>query len=117
MLERIDRLVPEALRFLSGCGKRKPAASNDEVLDIIEERIRRFGSFGEPCPPVRPPAASRTDAGMRSQSRYRLITSMASSKVEVSGAVNPDPMTSKGSPMTSDNSRLTTVAGYASAAN
>ena len=54
---------------------------------------------------------SITEAGSRPASSYRPTISRHSPKVELSGTVGPEAITSRGSPTTSDRIRVTTVAG------
>ncbi len=61
--------------------------------------------------PVR--VRSLTDAGTRSRMPYRSRISTAPAKVEASGAVGPEPMTSRSSPITSESISDSTRAGAA----
>ncbi len=65
------------------------------------------------------PRSSRclTAAGTRSRRSKRSRIARASPNVDASGAVGPEPMTSRGSPITSDRSRAMTRAGAAARAS
>jgi uncharacterized membrane protein len=109
-----QRIVSQLLGFLLRSLQCKYDAANDEVKSLVKDRIARFWGFFYLA--IKPLFTKFiTDSG--SFKLYFSIILRHFSKVDLSGTVGPDAITSMRSPTTSDRRSEIRVAGYATLAN
>ena len=108
-----EGLVAEGLGLGGGGIDGEAVAADDDVVDAVEAGVAGLGRFVDAGGFLEPGADGRR--ACLAQRPYLSMTAQASAKVEGSGAVGPEPMTSRGSPMTSERMSARTLAGAASA--